>query len=199
VLRSSSILVSSNSRLNLNDNALIIDYTGASPLSAVGSMLQSGYANGAWNGSGIGSAVAASAVGTDVGFAEATELFTSFPATFADQSVDSTSVLIRYTLSGDADLNTNVNTVDFNILAANFGGTGKRWTRGDFNYDESVNTVDFNLLAANFSRSLPAAAPSVQTSSRVALARTSGASLFADLRIGQEQSLGDSIELNEIV
>ena len=64
---------------------------------------------------------------------------------------------MRYTLYGDANLDRSVDTVDFNLLASNFGGTGKRWSRGDFNYEQSADTVDFNLLAANFSKALPAA------------------------------------------
>jgi hypothetical protein len=45
-----------------------------------------------------------------------------------------------------------VNLQDFNKLAANFGGTGKRSTHGEFTYDSSgaVNLADFNRLAGNF-------------------------------------------------
>jgi hypothetical protein len=60
-------------------------------------------------------------------------------------------------LGGDANRDMTVDTVDFNILAANFSDTGKVFTEGDFNYDGTVDTVDFNILAANFSASLPAA------------------------------------------
>jgi hypothetical protein len=43
-----------------------------------------------------------------------------------------------------------VDTLDFNVLASNFGQSGKNFTDGDFNYDQVVDTLDFNLLASNF-------------------------------------------------
>src|SRR5438045_7657265 len=67
------------------------------------------------------------------------------------------SVLVAYTLSGDANLDATVDTIDFNLLAANFSQSGKYWFNGDFNYDGSVNTIDFNLLASNFGQTMPAA------------------------------------------
>jgi hypothetical protein len=76
-------------------------------------------------------------------------LFTTFPGTFMGQSVDSSSVLARYTFYGDANLDTAVNLADFNRLAANFG-TGNDWVEGDFNYASQVNLADFNRQAAFF-------------------------------------------------
>ena len=35
------------------------------------------------------------------------------------------------------------------------GSGGKRWSQGDFNFDGSANTIDFNLLASNFGSTLP--------------------------------------------
>jgi hypothetical protein len=51
-----------------------------------------------------------------------------------------------------------VDTVDFNILAANFGQSGKKFSEGDFNYDGVVDTIDFNLLASRFGTTLAPAA-----------------------------------------
>src|SRR5262249_15997067 len=75
------------------------------------------------------------------------------------QSVDNTSVLIRYTLYGDANLDGVVNALDFNAVANNFGTGGKFWSQGDFNYDGTVNTLDFTALAGNFGSALLADAP----------------------------------------
>src|SRR5262249_9202386 len=67
------------------------------------------------------------------------------------------SVLIRYVYAGDANLDGIVNALDFNAIAANFGGaSGLLWTEGDLNYDGTVNTLDFDALALNFNKSLPA-------------------------------------------
>src|SRR5207248_5322707 len=71
--------------------------------------------------------------------------------------VDNTTakqVLVGYVYYGDANLDGTVDTLDFNSLAANFGGTGKVWSQADFNYDGTVDTLDFNNLAANFGQQL---------------------------------------------
>src|SRR5262249_29216220 len=67
----------------------------------------------------------------------------------------STTVLIRYTRYGDANLDGVVNALDFNALASRFGQSGKLWSDGDWNYDGMVNTLDFNALAVNFNQALP--------------------------------------------
>jgi hypothetical protein len=58
-------------------------------------------------------------------------------------------------MRADANLDGTVDTLDFNVLAANFGASGTYWVRGDFNYDGTVDTLDFNSLAANFGLSAP--------------------------------------------
>jgi hypothetical protein len=152
----SSLTVGASGKLDLAENAMIVDYTGASPIGSIGGYLASGYASGSWSGVGINSSVAATTPGTAPGIAEATDLYASFPATFAGQSVDNTSILVRFTLNGDANLDKTVDTVDFNLLAANFSLTGRRWSQGDFNFDQTVDTIDFNLLASKFGQSVPA-------------------------------------------
>ena len=62
-----------------------------------------------------------------------------------------------FALSGDADRNRSVDSVDFAKLIANFGpGTGKTFTQGDFNFDGAISSVDFNLLVTNYGQTLPA-------------------------------------------
>jgi len=153
VLTATSLNVSGSGVVDLNDNDMIVDYAGASPLASIGNMLASGYAGSAWNGPGINSSFAAADNNSALGYAEASEIFSSFPATFSGQSVDNTAVLIKYTFYGDANLDGSVNLQDFNKLAGNFGQAGKRWSQGDFNFDGTVNLIDFNKLAAHFGAS----------------------------------------------
>jgi hypothetical protein len=134
----------------LASGSAIVDYTGGSPVGSIGSQIAGAYAGGTWLGDGITSSTAASIAGRGVGFAEATDLFTTFPATFAGQSIDDTSVLLKYTFTGDADLSGGVDLFDFNRLAANFGTTPRRWSQGDFDFDADVDLLDFNALALNF-------------------------------------------------
>jgi hypothetical protein len=153
VLRPFGITIAAGATLDLNDNAMIVDYTAGSPLDAVRAALASGYAAGAWNGSGIVSSAVAANPGRTLGYAEASAVFGAFPATFAGQSVDATTVLVRYTRPGDANLDGQVNLTDFNRMASGFG-SASRWDQGNFNYDALVNLQDFNLLAANFGQSV---------------------------------------------
>ena len=142
--------------LDLNNNAMIVDYAGASPLLAIRSQLITGYATGNWNGPGIDSTSASndSSHASALGYGEASTLGIT---TFAGHTLsDATDVLVRYTLSGDANLDGVVNALDFNALATHFGEPGTTiWTDGDFNYDGQVSTMDFISLSQNFNAILP--------------------------------------------
>ena len=141
---------------------MVLDYTGTSPIGTVRNQLHQGYNSGSWGGNGITSSSAATVAATAgshktaIGYAEASTLGVS---TFAGQAVDTTAVLMQYTLSGDANMDGKVNASDFDALASHYGSSGSAiWTSGDFNYDGTVNTLDFNALAANFNQVLPVSA-----------------------------------------
>jgi hypothetical protein len=142
--------------LDMSDNDLILDYGGVTPIATVANQIKTGFANGAWTGKGITSASAASASPahpTALGYADASTLAVS---TFDGQSIDATTIVIRYTYQGDANLDGVVNALDFNLLATSFGAaSGKFWSQADFNYDGATNSLDFNALAINFNLALP--------------------------------------------
>jgi hypothetical protein len=140
--------------LDLADNAMVVDYTGPSPLATIKAQVGHAYDGGTWAEHGITSSQAdASQFG--VGYAEASALG-GVPTIFG--TVDADAVLLRLTRYGDANLDGQVNLQDFNRLASGFGA-GDDWSEGDFNYDGLVNLQDFNRLAANFG--LGAAGPGV--------------------------------------
>jgi hypothetical protein len=57
-------------------------------------------------------------------------------------------------MPGDANYDGLVNSIDFGILAANYGKTsGATWSMADFDLNGKVNSVDFNILAGNFGAS----------------------------------------------
>jgi hypothetical protein len=139
--------------LDLTNNAMVVDYSGSTPHDNIKSLITSAYAGGAWTGNGITSSTAReSMLGDGVGYAEATQVFSTFPATFLSyDDVDDSSILVRYTYYGDTNLDGEVNLTDFNKLAANFGlETDAVWSQGDSTYNGNVNLQDFNRLAANF-------------------------------------------------
>ncbi len=160
---SGSLTIGPNSVLRINgdltntgivelNHGLIVDYTAASPLSTIKSQITSGYSSGSWNGTAPSIRIVSPASGYGLGYAEASAIFTVFPATFLGETgIDNTTVLVRYTRYGDADLSGTVNLNDFNRLAASFGlSSGALWSQGDFDYSGTVNLNDFNRLAANF-------------------------------------------------
>jgi hypothetical protein len=57
-------------------------------------------------------------------------------------------------LLADATHDGKVNTLDFNVLAANFGAAATSDVQGDFNVDAVVDSVDFNHLLSNYGKTL---------------------------------------------
>ena len=154
VARVGALAFSTAGRVDLSDNALIVDYTGASQFNTVRNQIITGRSGGTWFGNALTSSAAAVDSNFALGVVEATDI--GSPATFLGQPVDNTAVLIRYTLLGDNNLDGTVGIADFSQLGANFNAAGSTWFRGDYNYDGTTGIADFALLAANYNRSLPA-------------------------------------------
>jgi hypothetical protein len=146
--------------IDLTDNALAIDYTGASPMSAIKAAILSGRAGGAWNGPGITSSSLPANTSKALGYAEASDAIGASGGSFAGQSVDGTTVLVRYTLAGDVNLDGTVGFSDLVKLAQNYGLSdgSATWSKGDFSYDGNVGFADLVALAQNYGSSLPAEA-----------------------------------------
>jgi hypothetical protein len=144
--------IDSTSTLNLADNDMAILYgTGTSPLSTVQSELSQAYDGTLWDKPGLTSSVAATMGGvTALGFGEASTLGLS---TFDGLTLGGNAVLVKYTLTGDANLDGTVNFSDFSIVQNNFGQSSN-WSGGDFNYDGVTNFNDFSLLQNNYGQSL---------------------------------------------
>ncbi|HEX4054280.1 MAG TPA: PEP-CTERM sorting domain-containing protein, partial [Tepidisphaeraceae bacterium] len=67
-------------------------------------------------------------------------------------------------------------------MAANFGKSGKVWDQGDFNYDGTVNSIDFGLLAGNFGKSVGGGAVAISSADWAALDAFAAANgLMADV------------------
>src|SRR2546423_14421889 len=105
--------------LDLTDNALILDYSGGSQLGTVLALVPAArepIPSGppTWTGPGItSSTAAANPNGFSLGAIDNSSLGPSACATFFSQPVDSTSVLVRYTVNGDANLDGKTNSGDF--------------------------------------------------------------------------------------
>jgi arabinogalactan endo-1,4-beta-galactosidase len=138
--------LSNNGTIDVQSNEMLINYTpGFDPFSAIFLELNSGYASGAWTGTGITSSSAAASGGTyGVGLVDGN-------AGVNGATVSGNTLEIAYSLYGDANLDGKVDASDFSIFAPNFGlNTTLGWEAGDFNYDGKVDAGDFSLFAPNF-------------------------------------------------
>jgi hypothetical protein len=142
-------------QLLLTASAVVLDYSSGPFPQFVENLIRSGYNNGAWNGWGIVSNTAGTNTGRwGVGYAQMSQIFTTPTGTWKGVQVDATSMLVRFTLLGDANLDGTVNFDDLLKLAASYSQSGKSWANGDFTYDGVVNFDDLLKLASNYNQTL---------------------------------------------
>jgi len=162
--------------LDLADNNLIINYTdGASPFDDLVALIEHGYNNvdtddppdgypNLWEGTGITSAEARDNSQLTTGLAIIANddpLSETSPPKVGGLShlegvpVDPTSILIKYTWTGDANLDGVINSNDYDLidtawmLWSNEGRVpegGFRYAVGDFNYDGIINSNDYDMI-----------------------------------------------------
>jgi hypothetical protein len=165
-----SLSIATGGIVNIN-GSLFIDYgSGTDPITSIVALIKSGFAGGAWNGSGIIS-TSAQTSGANYGIGYADSADPGNPAGLASGQIE-----IKYTLLGDANLDGKVNGTDFAILATNFNQAVSGWDQGDFNYDGKANGSDFAFLAKNFNQ---AAIPATEFAALESFASANG--LLADV------------------
>ncbi|MFT3789443.1 MAG: family 43 glycosylhydrolase [Tepidisphaeraceae bacterium] len=171
VLGTTSVQLADTARIDLNDGSMVVDYASGSPIAAITSALRTGYAAGTWAGpNGIVSTTAATA-GNALGVAEASSLGSTVLAAFPGYISDNSAVVVRYTRSGDADLNRTTNFADLLTLAAHYAATNATYADGDFNYDGTVNFADLLILASSYGTTLPSATTASASAIRTAPSR----------------------------
>jgi autotransporter-associated beta strand protein len=151
--------------LDLGNNDLIIDYSGASPLAEVQDMVRSGFNSGNWQGKGITSSTAANPLANGnytLGVAENALLVNPFGdggasgPLFDGQAVDSTTVLVKFTHRVDLDLDGLVTGNDAAIFNGAFseGDSGATWMAGDLNYNGVWDSDDAAIFNSFYDESL---------------------------------------------
>jgi hypothetical protein len=140
---------------DITGNAAIVNYTGTSPAATIRAQILAGRGGPGfavtWTGQGITSSTAATdPVSRSVGYAENSALPLGPYATFRDEAVDETSILMAFTRTGDANLDGMVNDDDVTILGATYapGVPQPSWALGDFDYNGFVDDDDVTLLGA---------------------------------------------------
>jgi autotransporter-associated beta strand protein len=149
-----SLSVLGTGKLDLFDNDLIVDYTGASQLAVIQNLINTARAGGAWTGGGITSTTARNinAHNSTLGAIEASDYKALYgaAATFSGQTIDTTAVLVKYTWYGDADFNGKVNFDDYVRTDNGFNNHQTGWLNGDFDGNGAVNFDDYVLIDLAF-------------------------------------------------
>jgi hypothetical protein len=164
LIRCNQFTLAGDNVLNLNDNDMIIDYNlGPSPIGAwngtayngLTGLIQQAYDFSAWDGLGITTKTADAAGGlTTLAIGEAADvLFLSGNELghFDGELVDATTVLIKYTYAGDANMDGLIDASDYGVIDNYFqfpGTTGVE--NGDFNFDGVIDAGDYGLIDNSF-------------------------------------------------
>jgi MYXO-CTERM domain-containing protein len=136
-LQLSSLTISAGA-LHITNNDLLLNYTGPSPISALISYLTSGQLTANANLAGLP---------TYLAIAESSDLgLTSFNGIV----IDSTTVIAKYTYVGDANLDGQVDALDYERIDLAIGNSGVFGTaQGDLNYDGTVDALDYEQVDLN--------------------------------------------------
>ncbi|MEX2142291.1 MAG: lamin tail domain-containing protein [Pirellulales bacterium] len=165
-----SLALGAGATLDIGNNALVLDYTGTSPVTTVREKILAGRGGpglgASWNGAGITSSAVAQAnlaepESRSIGYAENAALPLGAYNNFRGVTLDGTAVLIAYTRTGDANLDGFVNDDDATVLGASYAPTTANavWALGDFEYNGFVDDDDATLLGVY--PGLPAGAAAV--------------------------------------
>jgi hypothetical protein len=149
-----SLTMGVNAKLDLGMGGLVIDYEAGADVSAILAAYAAGRNGGQWDGAtGITSSVVAgdSEFLTAIGIIINEDPNYGGRDTFMGQTVDATSILIRYTWRGDANLDGAVTADDYDVIDNTFVfgvavGSTMGWWSGDFNGDGVVDSNDYDWI-----------------------------------------------------
>jgi autotransporter-associated beta strand protein len=121
-----------------NDNDLIVNYTGVSNIAGLINYFNSGQLIPSGDLAGLPTTLAISEA-ADLGLTE-----------FNGIAVDDTTVIAKYTYVGDANLDGQVDALDYERIDLAIGNSGVFGTaQGDLNYDGNVDALDYEQVDLN--------------------------------------------------
>jgi hypothetical protein len=134
-------------KLDITNNGLIVDYDVTSPITSIRAALQAGQIVGTLTPADPRQGIA---------YGEANVSQAVSGGAFLGTPVDSSAIVLRSRLKGDANMDGTVEFQDLVVVAAryNFQPGQQVWTGGDFNYDGNTDFQDLVSLSQNYSGSL---------------------------------------------
>jgi hypothetical protein len=151
-----SIATAADSKLDLADNDMILDYPtgGPDPQAQVQSWVNAARNGGAWDGVGITSESARARTdgATTLAVMSGDDYFSihGIGATFDGQAIDSSTVLVKYTYYGDTDFSGQVDFDDYVRVDGGFNSGLSGWVNGDFDAGGVVDFDDYVLIDLAF-------------------------------------------------
>ena len=73
-------------------------------------------------------------------------------AVWNGETVNGSTVLVKYTYAGDANLNGVINGDDYFLIDSGFIARAKAYAAGDFDYSGIVNADDYFLIDSNYNK-----------------------------------------------
>jgi hypothetical protein len=154
--RLASLDIGAGAMLDVRDFDMIVDYSSVSPVGVWTGDAYDGIAGHVQAGRIVSSQATPDRLRT-VAVAEARDALNitgSQTAAFAGHSVDSTSVLLKFTWGGDATLDGKINIDDYGRIDGHVAQSGVvfGWFNGDFNYDGKINIDDYGIIDGNINQ-----------------------------------------------
>ncbi len=190
VLRTSNLSVTG--QLNLNDNAMVIDFSAATPYGDIAGMVLNGRNGGTWTGNGIITGMSAAAGSnplTTLGVANASDaMFIAESAVWDGEVVNASDMLVRYTYLGDANLDGVINGDDYFQIDQGYANQSTGYVHGDFDGNGRIDADDYFIIDSHYNKAqtpLASSQPFVaQSAPAVATPSTANSStIFSDTSI----------------
>jgi len=198
VLKTPTLVTNTTGKLDVGTNKAVItspgtagSWSGTAYTGTLG-QAQTGRNGGAWNGPGINTSSSTPVRGVEsfaVGVALNSDLGVGKSyANFGGVPVSGTDVLVRFTRTGDANLDGNIDGDDYFKIDSNVGNVATAsWLKGDFDYNGRIDGDDYFLIDANYGRQVN---PLVPVPGSGILAGSSASPLAGVTAVPEPSSIG---------